>query len=207
MATIFLDDQTAARTYVARFTQDSNGYIWDGVDSFDAPNTFTDAELKTAIELVTLTAVTNESSTHVGYMLTIPAGITTPCHISLYLTSYTAGDAEDYGYDYDPQNAQILADTNELQTNQGSWATATSTTCSDKTGFSLAATGLDAITVTEPSGKPTTFPGWIMWLIQRFRRSSKTPTSLFVQKESGATITTQALTDDGAGTETMGPPS
>lgn len=32
----------------------------------------------------------------------------------------------------------ILADTNELQTNQGNWLTATSVTVSDKTGFSLA---------------------------------------------------------------------
>jgi len=37
----------------------------------------------------------------------------------------------------------ILADTNDLQTNQGDWATATSVTVSDKTGFILAATGLD----------------------------------------------------------------
>lgn len=111
MATILLDDGTAGRTYVAKFVRDSDGYIWDGVSAWVAPTSLTDAELKTAIELVTLSAVTNESSTHVAYMLTVPAGITVPCHISVYLTSYAAGDEEDYGYDYDPQVGQILEDT------------------------------------------------------------------------------------------------
>jgi hypothetical protein len=76
-----------------------------------------------------------------------------------------------------------------------------------KTGYSLAASGLDAITATEPTGKPTTFPGWIMWLIQRLRRANKTTTDITVLSEAGATITTQAITDDGAGTETLGPPA
>lgn len=71
----------------------------------------------------------------------------------------------------------------------------------------LAADGLDSIAATESSGKPTTFPGWIMWLVQRFRRSSKTPTAVKVETEAGATVTTQTITDDGAGTETLGPPS
>ena len=39
----------------------------------------------------------------------------------------------------------ILADTNELQLNQGNWLTATSVTVSDKTGFSLSAAGIDDI--------------------------------------------------------------
>ena len=42
--------------------------------------------------------------------------------------------------------AAIMADTNELQTNQGAWATATSVTVSDKTGFSLSSAGVTAIT-------------------------------------------------------------
>jgi hypothetical protein len=40
----------------------------------------------------------------------------------------------------------ILADTGELQSNQGNWLTATSVTVSDKTGFSLVSTGLDLVT-------------------------------------------------------------
>ena len=39
----------------------------------------------------------------------------------------------------------IEGDTNELQTNQGDWATATSVTVSDKTEFSLSAAGVTAI--------------------------------------------------------------
>lgn len=78
---------------------------------------------------------------------------------------------------------------------------------SDKTGFSLAATGLDAITATEPTGKPTTFPGWIMWLVQRFRRVDKTATTIVVKTEAGAIVTTQTTTDDGAGSQTLGAPS
>jgi len=76
-----------------------------------------------------------------------------------------------------------------------------------KTGYGLAADGLDSITVTEPTGKPTTFRGWLMWLVQRFRRASKTPTTILVKTEAGATVTTQTVTDDGAGTETLGPPT
>jgi hypothetical protein len=47
----------------------------------------------------------------------------------------------------DTQLGDILGDTNELQTNQGDWVTATSVTVSDKTGFSIAGTinTLDAL--------------------------------------------------------------
>jgi hypothetical protein len=93
----------------------------------------------------------------------------------------------------------------------GSWQTATGfatpTNITAASGVVLAATGLDAITATEPTAKPTTFPGWVMWLVQRYRRASKTPTALLTKTEAGATVTTQALTDDGAGTETLGAPS
>jgi hypothetical protein len=41
--------------------------------------------------------------------------------------------------------ADTLEDTDNLQTNQGAWATATSVTVSDKTGFSLSAAGITAI--------------------------------------------------------------
>lgn len=125
--------------------------------------------------------------------------------------------------------ALILEDTNEVQTELADGgrtdllidgiaaktinipaspaAVGSAMTVSDKTGFVLAATGLDAITATEPTGKPTTFPGWIMWLVQRFRRSSKSTTQILVKTEAGATVTTQAITDDGAGAETLGPPA
>jgi len=75
----------------------------------------------------------------------------------------------------------------------------------NRTGFSLAATGLDAITATEPTAKPTTFPGWILWLVQRFRRATKTATAINVLTEAGETITTQAITSAGT-SETLSAP-
>ena len=77
----------------------------------------------------------------------------------------------------------------------------------DKTGYKLASDGLDSITASEPTGKPTTFSGWVMWLVQRFRRATKSTTEITVQTEAGADVTTQTITDDGAGNETLGPPS
>jgi hypothetical protein len=75
-----------------------------------------------------------------------------------------------------------------------------------KTGFSLAADGLDSITATEPTGKPTTFRGWVMWLVQCFRAGTMTATTKLVKTEAGATVTTQTVSDDGT-TETLGPPT
>jgi len=75
-----------------------------------------------------------------------------------------------------------------------------------KDGYSLAPTGLDAITAEEPTGKPTNFVGWLLWLVQRFRRSDKTATEIIVKTEAGVTITTQAITssrDD----QTLGAPT
>jgi hypothetical protein len=164
-------------------------------------------------------------------VFTVPAGIAVPCHIGLYLTSYAVGARETYWADYDPTDQQILEYTGttlpatlttiddfldteiaaiKLKTDlipASPAAVGSAMVVSDKTGFSLAATGLDAITATEPTGKPTTFPGWIMWLIQRARSSSKSTTQILVKTEAGATVTTQAITDDGAGAETLGPPA
>lgn len=229
MAVIKLDDTTAGRTYVAKITRDSDGYMWNGVDDFVAENTLTDAQQATAVGLATTTAVVSGTGTHSHYVFTVPAGIAVPCHIGLYLTSYAVGTKEAYEADYDPTDQQILEDTNEVQAELADGgrtdllidgiaakttnipaspaAVGSAMVVSDKTGFSLAATGLDAITATEPTGKPTTFPGWIMWLIQRARSSSKSTTQILVKTEAGATLTTQAITDDGAGAETLGPPA
>ena len=75
-----------------------------------------------------------------------------------------------------------------------------------KTGYKLAADGLDSVTASEPSGKPTTFPGWIMWLIQRFRRSTLTSTTLTVKQEDGDVVTEQTVSDDGT-TQSLGVPT
>lgn len=68
----------------------------------------------------------------------------------------------------------------------------------DKAGFSLASGGLDAISAPEPTGKPTTFVGWLMWLVQGQRRATMTSTQRKVLTEAGAVVTTQPVSDDGA---------
>jgi hypothetical protein len=78
-------------------------------------------------------------------------------------------------------------------------------TVSDKTGFSLAATGLDSISATAAAGVPTTFASKLMWLVQRFLgKATKTDTEIKVYADNGTTVlTTQTATDDGT-TETQG---
>jgi len=76
----------------------------------------------------------------------------------------------------------------------------------DKAGYQLASDGLDALAATEPAGKPTTFAGWVMWLVQRFRRADMTATTLTIKTEAGATVTQQTVSDDGT-TQSIGAPS
>ncbi len=115
--------------------------------------------------------------------------------------------------------AQILADTGELQTNQDAWATATGFSTHDAaavvtalgtgstlTACGLASDGLDQISAAEPSAKPSTFAGWIMWLVQIARRSKMTSDTLTVEKEDGTAVTTQSVSDDST-TQQLGPPS
>lgn len=224
MAIIKLDDTTSGRTYVAKITRNSDGYMWDGVSTFVAENTLTDAQQATAVGLATTTAVVSGTGTHSHYIFTTPVGITVPCHIGLYLTSYSVGTKEAYGADYDPGGITSVDVTNAcglaitLSEEIGNIKAKTDTipaspaavgsamVVSDKTGFKLASDGLDQISAT-PVANPTTWPQRIMWFVQRFFYSAKTPTELITKDSAGATLTTQAITDDGAGTETMGPPA
>lgn len=73
-------------------------------------------------------------------------------------------------------------------------------------GVKLAADGLDSITADEPTTKPTNFREWLLWLVQRFRRASKTADAITVLTEAGATVTTQPVTSSGDN-ETLGAPS
>ena len=86
--------------------------------------------------------------------------------------------------------------------------TVTAGTVSDKTGYSLGATGLNAITVSDPAGVASTFPQMVVQTWRRFFKASAKNAGtgqIFTYKDDGTTAeTTQAYTDDGAGTETMG---
>ena len=77
-----------------------------------------------------------------------------------------------------------------------------------KTGYKLAADGLDSIAATEPTAKPTNFREWLMWLVQRFRRAKldRTAGTLTVEKEDGTVVTQQDVSDDGVAQQ-LGKPS
>jgi len=74
-----------------------------------------------------------------------------------------------------------------------------------RTGYKLAADGLDTISATRPSGKATTFPGMIVQLFYRFfGKATQTTTELKTYAADGSTVvTTQTISDDGT-TETQG---
>jgi len=79
-----------------------------------------------------------------------------------------------------------------------------------KTGYKLASDGLDSVSTLDPTpGDPSAwnFRHWLMWLVHRFRNASKTPTALTVKTANGTTLSTQVVSDDGAGTESTGEPT
>ncbi len=70
--------------------------------------------------------------------------------------------------------------------------------------FVLDPTGLDGISIVEPSGDPSTWDWreWQMWLLMRFaNRSAKTGNSIDVYNSASSKITTQAITE--GATETI----
>jgi hypothetical protein len=84
----------------------------------------------------------------------------------------------------------------------------TVTTMSDKAGYSLAATGLDVIATTAPTGVAATFPGMLVQVWRRFfKKSTKDVASHTIKTyadNEATVITTQTFADDGAGNETLG---
>ena len=72
-------------------------------------------------------------------------------------------------------------------------------------GLTLAATGLDAITATDPGTVATTFPGMVVQIWRRwFRKTTMTATQLKTYANDGSTVdTTQTISDDGT-TQTQG---
>ena len=76
----------------------------------------------------------------------------------------------------------------------------------NKLNAKLQPTGLDAIPLVAPSATPTTFSQALVMLYRRFfKKTAKSPTQIVTYADDGATaITTQAITDDGAGNQTLG---
>jgi hypothetical protein len=79
-------------------------------------------------------------------------------------------------------------------------------TVSDKTGFKLASDGLDSISTTAPAGVAANFREIMVQVWRRFLKpASRTPTQLKTFADNGTTVlTTQTISDDGAGNETQG---
>jgi hypothetical protein len=99
--------------------------------------------------------------------------------------------------------SKILASPdNKLATDAAGAVTPTS---ASKTGYALAATGLDQIPITAPTGPASTFREMVVQTWRRFfRRATKTSTQLKTYADNGTTVvTTQAVSDDGT-TETQG---
>jgi hypothetical protein len=83
--------------------------------------------------------------------------------------------------------------------------TVTAGTVSDKTGYSLGATGLDSITASDPGGVASTWPQMLVavWRLF-FKKSAKAVSGLTIKTyaDDGTTVrTTQTYTDDGVGNE------
>lgn len=84
-------------------------------------------------------------------------------------------------------------------------APVTAGTVTDKTGYGLAATGLDLVGTTAPTGPATTFPAMVVQLWRRFyKKTTLTSTQLETFADNGTTVlTTQNVSDDGT-TQTQG---
>lgn len=125
----------------------------------------------------------------------------------------SAGAAGYVGPDWGNVNAQTstvgLTNTTISTSQVAASVTAgvTVSTNNDKTGYSLAASGLDAISVSDPGGvsSMTTLPKMLVALWRRaFKKSTLTASQLKTYADDDATVnTTQATSDDGT-TQTLG---
>ena len=75
----------------------------------------------------------------------------------------------------------------------------------DKAGFALNSTGLDAISTTAPSGVPTTFREMLVLLYRRFfAKTTLTTTQLKTYANDGTTVVTTQTVSSSGGTDTVG---
>lgn len=169
------------KTIVATIAGLDRTTISNGVDAFVPKSSLTDAQ-RAAAAVSCPEMVSGDATPLADYVGDLPAHITTP---GVYFVTFwdTTPDPENY----------VGIQFHEVK--------------ESKTGYSLASDGLDQISAAEPTGKPTTFPGWLRWLVQRHRRADKSTSEITVLTEAGATVTTQAISDDSAGNETLGAPS
>jgi hypothetical protein len=87
-------------------------------------------------------------------------------------------------------------------------ATTGTMTVSDKTGFSLASTGLDAIPVANPTGVADTFPKMLVALWRHFFKKADFTKASGAKKtyaDNGTTVVTTQTCTDADGVQTQGP--
>lgn len=171
------------KTIVATIAGLDRTTISNGVDAFVLKSSLTDVQ-RAAVAVACPEMVSADTPTPTplaDYVGDLPAHVTTP---GVYFVTFWEGTPAPVNY--------VGIQFHEVR---------------DKAGYSLASDGLDQISAAEPTGKPTTFPGWLRWLVQRHRRADKSTSEITVLTEAGATVTTQAISDDSAGNETLGAPS
>lgn len=98
-------------------------------------------------------------------------------------------------------------DSLEALRNRGdaAWATATSVTVSDKTGFKLASDGLDQISATVPNGVPSTFVGKLLAIYSRFfHRVEKTSTTITTYRADATTPNVQQTISSSGSNQSQG---
>jgi hypothetical protein len=112
--TIITIDAASGKTIPCMAIRDSDGHIWDGVSSFNDPTSYNSTELATAVNQAAMAfaAVVDGSDVHLGYELTLPAGVAAvACELRMYDGTYTAGDREEWTHSHDPSIASVLEDT------------------------------------------------------------------------------------------------
>jgi len=206
MAKLILDIATASLGLEALLIRLSDGYVWDGVDeAFEDPTGWDDTAAEAAPLSVTEVQTTDGST--LFYTLTLPAGVTVPCHVALYSGGYNAGDSADY-HGSSEQITVDWTDGGRLDTIVDSILTDTGTdgvVVADKTGFKLASDGLDTVATTAPSGVASNFREMLVQVWRRFfKKSTLTSTELKTYADNGTDVlTTQTVSDDDT-TQTQG---
>ena len=126
----------------------------------------------------------------------LQAGLATASALAT-LTAYVDTEVAAILAVVDTEVAAILAKVNNLPASPA--AVGSAMTVSDKTGFKLAADGLDSISITAPTGVASNFREmWVQVWRLFFKRVTETAAERKTYADDGATVlTTQTLSDNG----------
>ncbi len=138
----------------------------------------------------------NSSSVAATAVTELQAGLATASALAT-LTAYVDTEVAAILAVVDTEVAAILAKVNNLPASPA--AVGSAMTVSDKTGFKLAADGLDSISITAPTGVASNFREmWVQVWRLFFKRVTETAAERKTYADDGATVlTTQTLSDNG----------